>query len=256
MTRALIGHTGFVGGNLDRQGRYDAGFNSKNFRDMAGGAFDEVVCAGVQAVKWWANQNADEDWRRISDLLDVLATVKTRRFVLISTVDVYRDPNGVDEATPVDTEGLHPYGLHRWRVEEWVRGHHADHLILRLPGLFGEGLKKNLIFDALNGRDLSGFHPQSRFQFYDLSRLAADLDIAGGARSGTVNLATEPVGVADVLERLGVPIPTATPDQTRMAYDMRTRHGTLWGEAGGYIQSAGACLDAIAAYAAGASRAK
>lgn len=255
MTRALIGHTGFVGGNLDRQARFDAHFNSRNFRDMAGRTFEEVVCAGVQAVKWWANQNADEDWRRISELLDVLATVKARRFVLISTVDVYRDPNGADEATPIETGGLHPYGLHRWRVEEWVRGHHPDHLILRLPGLFGEGLKKNLIFDALNNRDLTGFHPQSRFQFYDLSRLSADMEIAGGVGPGTVNLATEPVSVADVLDRLDVPVPEATADQTRMSYDMHTRHGALWGEAGTYIQSAEVCLDAIAAYAAGASRA-
>lgn len=255
MTRALIGHTGFVGSNLDRQGRFEAHFNSKNFRDMAGGVFDEVVCAGVQAVKWWANQNADEDWRRISELLDVLATVRARRFVLISTVDVYRDPNGADESTPIETEGLHPYGMHRWRVEKWVRKHHPDHLILRLPGLFGEGLKKNLIFDALNGRDLSGFQPQSRFQFYDLARLSTDMDIAGGAGPGTVNFATEPVSVTEVLNRLDVPVPAATTDQTRMAYDMRTCHGALWGETGAYIQSAGDSLDAIAAYAAGASSA-
>lgn len=255
MTRALIGHTGFVGSNLDRQERFDACFNSRNFRDMAGGTFDEVVCAGIQAVKWWANQNAEEDWQRISELLEVLETVRARRFVLISTVDVYRDPNGADETTPIETAGLHPYGLHRWRVEEWVRGHQPDHLILRLPGLFGEGLKKNLIFDALNGRDLSGFHPQSRFQFYGLSRLSADMVIASAAGPGTVNLATEPVSVSDVLNRLEVPVPAATADQTRMAYDMRTCHGAMWGETGGYIQSADLCLDAIAAYAAGASRA-
>ena len=34
MARALIGHTGFVGGNLLRQGRYSDTFNSRNVREI------------------------------------------------------------------------------------------------------------------------------------------------------------------------------------------------------------------------------
>lgn len=248
--RALIGHTGFVGGNLDAQGTFTDRFNSANFREMAGRHFDEVVCAGVQAVKWWANANPEADWAGIAPLLDVLDTVRADRFVLISTVDVYRAPRGVDEATPVETEGLHPYGAHRHAVECRVRARFPDALILRLPGLFGPGLKKNLIFDVLDGRDLSGFHRDSTFQFYDLGRLSGDIARAREAGLNLVNLAVAPVRVADVVARLTGRAHDHVTEAPPVHYDMRTRHAAHWGETGPYLQGAEACLDAIAAFAA------
>ena len=56
MKRALIGFTGFVGGTLFAGGGYTHGFNTRNFREMAGQQFDEIVCAGIPAVKWLANK--------------------------------------------------------------------------------------------------------------------------------------------------------------------------------------------------------
>lgn len=259
MARALIGYTGFVGSTLDRSGGFSHRYNSANFRDLAGMEFDEVVCAGVQAVKWWANRNPEADWAGIAPLIEVLETVRARRFVLISTVDVYALTAGPDEATPIVTEGLHPYGLHRYRVEQWVRARHPDHAILRLPGLYGPGIKKNLIFDVLSGRDISAFHPASRFQFYDLSRLAADIAVIGagngGAGPGTVNLAVEPVSVAAVLACLGAAPPEPAPDPLPdpapaiVDYDIRTRFGRLWGQDGPYLGSAADSLAGIAGFA-------
>ena len=87
-------------------------------------------------------QNPEADWNAIRALLDVLATVRTDRFVLLSTVDVFRDPVEVDEASPVDLAGLHAYGRHRYQVEEWVKAHFDNTVVVRLPGLFGDGLRK------------------------------------------------------------------------------------------------------------------
>ena len=98
MRRALIGHTGFVGSNLDRQIAVTDRYNSRNFREIAGQSYDEVVCAGIQAVKWWANQNPAEDWAGIAPLLETLEQAEIKRFVLISTADVYRVPVGVERA--------------------------------------------------------------------------------------------------------------------------------------------------------------
>jgi nucleoside-diphosphate-sugar epimerase len=249
MRRALIGYTGFVGSNLDRQQAFTDRYNSQNFREMAGQRFDEVICAGVQAVKWWANQNPTEDWAGIAPLLDILGQAEIKRLVLISTVDVYKRPIGVDENTPIETDGLHAYGLHRWQVEEWVRANVADHMIVRLPGLFGEGLKKNLIFDLLTGKPVDGFDERSSFQFYHLDRLSRDLETAAGAGLRTVNFAVPPVTVADVAERVtGAPYANRT-ENPPMHYDMQTIHGSVWGEAGAYLESAESCLSGIAAFA-------
>ncbi|MGV6847589.1 MAG: hypothetical protein ACWA5A_04335 [Marinibacterium sp.] len=250
MTRALIGHTGFVGSNLMEQQAFGATFNSRNFADMAGQSFDQVVCAGVQAVKWWANQNPQEDWAGIDPLLKVLAETRAGCFVLISTVDVYGTPVGVTEDTTIETDGLHAYGLHRWKVEEFVRNTFPDHRILRLPGLFGNGLKKNLIYDALNGGDLSGFDARSSFQFYNLDRIGADVTTAiTRAAPGTYNLAVAPVSVGAVMERLtGTPY-THTTDRGPLSYDMQSARLAPWGIDGAYLETSGQCLDGIAAYA-------
>jgi len=181
MRRALIGHTGFVGSNLALAGGFTHYYNSRNFQEMAGESFDEIVCAGIQAVKWWANRNPAGDRAAIAALLAVLSETRAGRFVLVSTVDVYRDPNGVDETSPAPRDGLHPYGLHRLEVEDWVAARYPDRLVLRLPGLYGPGLKKNLIHDILTGGPLSGFDDRAAFQFYGLGRLAADIGRATAA---------------------------------------------------------------------------
>lgn len=85
----------------------------------------------------------------INILLNHLQKVKARKFILISTIDVYDKPVDVDENTIINVQGLQPYGLHRYYVENWVKSNFDDYLILRLPALFGKGLKKNFIFDLL-----------------------------------------------------------------------------------------------------------
>lgn len=244
-SRALIGHTGFVGSSLDSD-RFTARFNSNTITNAAGSRFGEVVCAGVQAVKWWANKHPEDDWAGIVKLLDVLKSVEADRFVLISTVDVYKDPNGCDEDAPLDLDGHHAYGTHRRWVEEFVLDKYQDRaVIVRLPGLFGPRLKKNLIFDLMEGRDVSGFNPESTFQFYDITRLASDLDVIEQCRLALVNLAVEPVRVADVSAVIGSD-PAFSPGVPIVSYDMQSRHAGCWGRSGRYITDSTDSLQRIA----------
>jgi nucleoside-diphosphate-sugar epimerase len=246
--RALIGHTGFVGSNLDRQGAFDARFNSRNVADLAGREYDEIWCAGIQAVKWWANQNAAEDWRRIEALLDALKSVQARRFVLFSTVDVFRSPLAVDEHTTPEHEGLHAYGLHRLRVEEWVKERFPQHLVVRLPGLFGEGLKKNVIYDMMSGNNIEAIQKEAVFQFYDLARLTVDVDVARSGGCDLVHFATEPVSVADVAtSAFGITLPSR-PCKSVPRYDVRTVYAGLWGREGHYLQDRDEMLRGIRAF--------
>lgn len=253
MRRALVGYTGFVGSNLDRAGGFTHRYNSRNFREMACEHFDEIVCAGIQAMKWWANRNPAEDRAAIAALLGVLSETRADRFVLISTVDVYRDPDGVDEESPTPRDGLHPYGLHRLEVEEWVAARYPDRLVLRLPGLYGPGLKKNLIHDILTGGPLSGFDDRAAFQFYGLGQLAPDMGRAAAAGLDLVNLAVEPVTVGAVVERLTGAAFRNRPGGEPPRYAMRTRHAdALRGRTGPWLETAAESLDGLAAFAAAA----
>lgn len=232
---ALIGHTGFVGSNLLAQRPFRDRFNSSNIREMAGRAYDLVVCAGVSAVKWKANREPERDWAGIRPLLDVLATVRAGRFVLISTVDVYPDPRGVTESSPVHGRANHPYGTHRLRVEDFVRERFPRHHILRLPGLFGRGLKKNVLFDLLHRNGLETVQPASSYQYYNLDRLWGDILRVLELGLPLVNLATEPVRTAEILAAHFPSLPVGSKAGAEVHYDMRSELARHWGRPGPYL---------------------
>ena len=108
MRTALIGCTGFVGTTLQHAAVFDEGFHSTDIADIDGKSYDLVVGAGAPAKKWLANQKPDEDAEAIDGLISHLKTVKAKTFVLVSTVDVFQSPVGVDELSAVPTEGLPP----------------------------------------------------------------------------------------------------------------------------------------------------
>jgi hypothetical protein len=146
--KALIGYTGFVGNNLVNE-QYMHQYNSKNIKDIIGHEFDQVVCCGIRAEKFLANTYPQQDLEGIQALIKVVEQVKCNKFILISTIDIYKEPRDVNEDTSIEVTGLHAYGANRYYMEEFVRSHFDDYLIVRLPALFGKGLKKNFIYDMI-----------------------------------------------------------------------------------------------------------
>ena len=237
MSTALIGHSGFVGGNLLAQRSYDSIYRSSDIAGIRGKSFDHVVCAGVQAMKWWANLHPEEDRAGTARLLDPLTEVTARRFTLISTIDVYPTPREVDEQSPIERQGHHAYGLHRLEVEDRIRERFPDVLILRLPGLFGPGLKKNVIFDMLHDNGLEKIHPGGVFQYYDLRRLADDIDRAWEMELPLLNLSTEPLGTGEIRDRFFPGKELGATGPAPAGYDMRSSHAADWGCKNGYLYS-------------------
>lgn len=244
---ALIGSTGFVGGNLARQRSFTDGFDSRTAPSIAGRHYDLVVFSAAKAEKWRINQDPEADLAHIAELEALLSSFTTDRLVLISTVDVYKDPRGVDELTPIDTDGLQPYGLHRYRLEQFAANQHPGALVVRLPGLFGPGLKKNVIFDLLNDNNVDRINPDGSFQYYNLNYIASDLESAITANLPLVNVATEPVVTRDLAETaFGVGLaPVSGPAGS---YDMHTRHADRFGAMGDYLYSRESVIDDVAAF--------
>ena len=147
--KALVGFTGFVGSNIDAKADFDCKYNSKNITDAYGTRPDLLIYAGLRAEKYLANHEPEKDLERIREAFENIQRIAPKKLVLISTSDVYKTPVGVDEDTPVDTENLHAYGLNRYYLEEWVREAYPDASIVRLPALYGPGIKKNFIYDYI-----------------------------------------------------------------------------------------------------------
>lgn len=229
MNRALIGHTGFVGSTLLRANAYDSLFNSSNIGSIAGQHFDSITCAGVPAVKWLANKEPEQDRQAIARLTGPLETVTADRFILISTVDVYPDPQGANEADAPDLARSQPYGRHRREFEEWVLDRFDNVLIVRLPALFGTGLKKNVIFDLMNGNQTEKINPNGVFQWYPMRRFAADLAQLDASGEPLVNVAVEPIRTADIVAAFFPDAAIGPEDLPPVRYDIRTCFAGLLG---------------------------
>ena len=185
----------------------------------------------VSNIAWPA-----EDRARLATLTDALERASARKVILVSTVDVYPTPIEVDEATPIDPDGGQSYGRHRYALERFVQ-ERFDTLVVRLPGLFGTGIKKNIVFDFLHDNNVSQVHADSVFQFYGLDTLWRDIETALANGLTLVNFATEPVSVADVArEAFGMEFANR-PASPPARYDFRSRHATLFGGRGEYLQA-------------------
>lgn len=150
MTTALVGYTGFVGSNIYAAGEFDAVYNSKNIGEAFGKNPDLLIYSGLRAEKYLANNDPEKDMGLIVQAEENITKIKPKKLVLISTIDVFKVPKGVDENSVIDAKNLHAYGFNRYQFEVWVRERYPDALIIRLPGLFGKNIKKNFIYDFIN----------------------------------------------------------------------------------------------------------
>lgn len=304
---ALVGCSGFVGSSLSRQHNFLAQFNSRNVAAASGKLFDTVVCAAAPGSMLEANRLPERDKAAIDKLIEALSRLNAKQFVLVSSIAVLHDLGGhCDESTTRFQEAL-PYGTHRRFLETFCAAHFPRCLIVRLPALFGPGLKKNFIFDVMNptpsflpparldqllqalspslatlvrelyrwhdvlrmfeidraalkasGRRLdieeavvaAGFSavrftsPAARFQYYDMSRLWADICIAVQQRLPVVHFAPEPVAAQDVYHRLTGAMMEQNTASAR-AEDFRTRYAGLWERTGPYLDDAASVLSAV-----------
>jgi nucleoside-diphosphate-sugar epimerase len=229
-------------------------YNSQNIEDIRGRTFDTLVCAGAPGAKWKANRDAAADLESINRLIANLRKVSADRFVLISTVDVFANPIEVDETSVIDAASLEPYGQHRHYLELSIRGMFPQASIVRLPGLFGTGLKKNFIYDLISGNAPHLTHYQSTFQFYYMSNLWYDIRQVMAAGLPLVNFAVQPVKAADIArECFGIEFQNET-ERPAVHYDMRTRMAAAFGRSGPYLYSAGYTFAEVRHFAHSASK--
>ena len=251
MTSTLIGHTGFVGSNLAAVHEFTDRYNTANIDDLRGRSYDLVVSAAARADSYRINQHGAADRAEIDDYLALLSTVQTRRLVVISTVCVYPGGTTPDETTPLTEAGLTPYGANRLHMER-VLAERFDLLAVRLPQLYGLGMKKGIVHDLLNGHRVEYIRPDGVFQYYDLRRLWRDIGIALDAGLSALNVATPPLVSSRVAaECFGIDIAgqvvagAESPFAQMYTRDMRTAHAGLFGGPAGYFMDEQAEIAAL-----------
>ena len=230
----LIGSTGYVGSYLLENMVFEKFAHKSDISSLANIATDVLICAGMPATKWLANENPEEDFTNMNCLWDVVQTICAESPILISTIDVYSDPIAVDENTPACLSGLEAYGTNRAILESrFLRKFPHGHVI-RLPGLFSRGLRKNLIFDLINSRaeQFMKVNADSLFQFFNLEDLPGVIKFVLYEKIPILNVSSEPIQaqeVADIFDR------KLSPTGPLVQYDMQTIYGKKFGVEGRYL---------------------
>lgn len=248
MKTALIGYTGFVGSNIASQHSFDDLYNSSNITDIEGKEYDLVVSAANRAEMWRINQEPEKDLAEIEEYISHIKNTKIGKLVLISTVGVYKNPNGANEDTTIDTNGLQPYGKNRFYLESFCQDN-FNTIIIRLPGLFGNGLKKNVIYDLLYNNNVENIHKDGTYQYYNLDNIWRDIKVALDNDLPLVNLATPPVRTQDVAKyAFGMEFTNEPKGIVPAYWDMHSKYADIYGGSGDYLYTVAQEMDDIKRY--------
>lgn len=203
--RGLIGYTGTIGKNLLNYIRFDKLYNTKNINEIAHQDFDELYLSCLPATKWYVNTHEHEDNNNTKILCEILKTVKAKYVVLISTIDVYPIKNSRQTENCImdfNNESIvrDVYGKNRLLFEKFIMNTYEKYSIFRLPGIFGNYLKKNVIYDLVNDNNISNINQNSIFQWYYLNNLAKDINKYKDY--SIINLFSEPICTNDIINAL------------------------------------------------------
>ena len=243
--RGLIGATGFVGGQLQSQTEFSHFYNSKNMNSIENTKFDLLICAGARAEKWKANQFPIEDEIHIQSLCQILSTVQAKTAILISTVDVYDDLTNANENSVIAFDRNHTYGRNRFALENFWKNHFTNYLIIRLPALFGSGLKKNIVYDFLNDNEIEKIDSRHKFQFYNIENLWHDIERALALNIKEINMTSEPILAREVAKVLVNDEFNSEVAEKVISYDLKSIHAHHWNGTNGYLYSKSQVLNEL-----------
>jgi sugar phosphate isomerase/epimerase len=201
MNNAIFGYTGLVGSYLNKYYMFKYLYNSENINQASNKTFDTIFISCIPAIKWLANKNPENDNKIIETIKNIFRTITANKVILISTIDIYNIINNrSNESTTIDNKNNNTYGKNRYLFENFIRKQFENVIIIRLPALFGSGLKKNIIYDLLNSNEIDKIYINSSFQWYNLEWLKEDIDICINNNIKECNLFTEPLPTSKIIE--------------------------------------------------------
>lgn len=249
MKVGIVGHSGLVGSYIKSMFPDAHNFNSQNIGEIRGRSFDLLFLSTLPAEKWKANKFPEADFETVQSVSSHLDSVSSGKTLLISTVDVFENPVGVSEDDVPSFSNSIGYGPNRLEFERFVKSHFGNSWTLRLPGLVGQNLKKNVLYDLRHGKPVSEVAINSQFQFYPLSRMKDDLDIVLRSDPGLLHLVAEPLTLQEIADYLGINGKLfASPSANAPKYEVRSSKTSLWGNLGNFQVSKEESLRAIGHY--------
>lgn len=244
--KILVGNTGLIGQTLKEELTFDLEFNSKNMNEFSTHTMDkaELWLSCLPATKWLVNKNINQDIDNIYSIINTLSVRKYSKIILFSTIDVYSDsPLKSNEDYPINFKSLN-YGSNRYLFELLVTQllQYDDIKIFRLPALFSKRIKKNVLFDLINQKNLDQININSAYQWYNLNNLHKDIFFYSKKypNEKIFNLFTEPIETKLIVNLFPEISNQVTTTSNRIEYDYYSKYGD-----GGYISNKEVILEEI-----------
>lgn len=175
---AIIGSNGYVGSALvktfTQEGVSVTPVTRESYDKYKSGSYDIIIHAAMPSKRWWSQNHPYEDFIATTQLTaDIVYNWRAHKTILISSVSA---------RVQLD----HPYGINKRAAEVLVQNSNSNNLVVRLGGLYGNGLNKGVIFDMKQGNEvfMSG---QSAFNYID-THTAAELIYNRLTRSGLIEV--------------------------------------------------------------------
>lgn len=199
MKNCIIGYSGFIGKNLIRQKKFSNFYNSKNIQKIGKEKFHSTYICAPHGKKWWANKYPKKDGAITNKLINNLKKLKTNKIIFISTIDVYNQKSHSNENSKIIFSKSNVYGNNRLKIEKFIIQNFENHHIIRLPALFGNHLKKNILYDLMNDNNLQDVRLKSKFQWYFIKDLMSDIKKIIKYDIKLINLFTEPISTLEIV---------------------------------------------------------
>jgi nucleoside-diphosphate-sugar epimerase len=231
MKIGIIGYKGFVGSAIYSYfwTKYPygvIGISKENYAEMPKD-FDILINANGSSQKRLADSEPKTDFGlNVSSTMETLSDFTFRKYVYISSVDVYNDREDQDsngEDAEIEEQYLPNYGFDKMMAERLVKRYAKSYLIFRLGGMVGPNLKKNMVYDIVHiGKTFVS--PLSKYQYIDtpsVARIMEDMLMGQGIENETFNLCGDgTVGGEEVAEMAGKSLEMALYEQPRETYDI------------------------------------
>ena len=244
----LIGYTGFVGQKLLSQKKFKFLFNSKNINKIKNKEFNYVYCAGAPGIKWVANKFPKKDLESLNLLKKNIKSIKCKRFILISTVDVYNNPINKNEENAPRSGRKNLYGKNRLDLEKFVTKEFSNFLIIRLTALVGRGLKKNILYDIKNQFQLDRINKKSFYQYYPIDNLLKDIKKLSKEKNKVIHLNSEPIKVDEILKNNNLILPSGGLIKKRELYNLKSLYSKKYMKIKNYFYTKKKILSYIRKY--------
>jgi len=175
----VLGGNGFVGSAfiryLEKQEEEFVNITRENYIDYVDTSCDLFINANGNSKRFLAEKSPLEDFdMNVKNALQTTLHFDIKRYLLISSVDVYHNPSQslcTREDKTIQPEFLSNYGLSKYLTECVIRKHANDWMIFRVGGMVGENMTKGPVYDIMNDVDLF-VNPDSRYQFINTDQVA------------------------------------------------------------------------------------